>query len=170
MAEKAIWLDIAVGLFLAFDCASTHTDPFNSEKTYHKSVKLMPSSITKAYSLFQQQLRVHWAHVAVATQRMPWDRGLNTDYQIWENIGLWGILWARMRGIYFIPMLGFDCFCCMWKREGKGFAHWKQSKTGWWVALGMRLQQLHQHWFLCWYTYNTAAIHWAIPFNKDTPP
>ena len=71
MAEKAIWLDIArvcvriffnklqaVGLFLAFDGASTRTDPFTSGKKYRKSVN-NAVFITKAYSLFPQRLRVH---------------------------------------------------------------------------------------------------------------
>ena len=52
----------AVGLFLAFDGASTRTDPFTSGKKYRKSVNnavFIRDMSTKAYSLFQQRLRVH---------------------------------------------------------------------------------------------------------------
>ena len=93
----------AVGLFLAFDGASTRTDPFTSGKKYRKSVN--NAVFIRNKSLFFVSAAATCipirAHFAVATQRMPWGLS-NTDYRIWENIshvGLWGILWARIRGI-----------------------------------------------------------------------
>ena len=47
----------AVGLFLAFDGATTHTNHFTSEKKYRKLVN-NAVFIIKAYSLFQQWLQV----------------------------------------------------------------------------------------------------------------
>ena len=85
----------AVSPFLALTTPARIPIPSQSTEV---SKMMLSSSVMKAYSLFQQWLRVHpiRAHGAVATQCMPWGL-LNTDYGICENIshvGLWGILWA----------------------------------------------------------------------------
>ena len=90
----------AVGLVLAFDGASTRTDPFTSGKKYRKSVNNAVFTLILCFSSGYECIPIR-AHITVATQRMPWGLS-NTDYRIWENIshvGLWGILWARIRGI-----------------------------------------------------------------------
>ena len=95
----------AVGLFLAFDGASMRTDPFTSGKKYRKPVNnavfIRNKSLFIVSAAATSAFQFSRAHVAVATQPMPWGLS-NTDYRIWENIshvGLWGILWARIRGI-----------------------------------------------------------------------
>lgn len=87
----------AVGLLLAFDGASTRTDPFTSGKNYQKSVNnavfirneslfFVSAAATSAFQL---------EHTSrLLRQHMPWGLS-NTDYRICENIshvGLWGIL------------------------------------------------------------------------------
>ena len=86
----------AVGLFLAFDGASTRTDPFTSGKKYRKSVNnavfirnkslfFVSAAATSAFQL-EHTLRL------LRSACMPWGRGLsNTDYRIWENISHVGL-------------------------------------------------------------------------------
>ena len=97
MAEKVIWLDItrvcgriftsrrrvkmqhksalnelrAVGLFLAFDAASTRTDNFTSGKKYRKLVNsAVFIQLIFCFSSGYECIPIR-AHITVATQRMP---------------------------------------------------------------------------------------------------
>ena len=81
-ALNELW---AVGLFLAFDATSTHTNNFTSGKKYPKLVNsAVFIQLILCFSSGYECIPIR-AHVAVATQCMP--RGLsNTDYRIWENI------------------------------------------------------------------------------------
>ena len=79
----------AVGLFLAFDGASTHTDLFTSGKKYCKLVNNAVFICNESYKCIPIR-----AHAMVATKRMPQELSIK-DYRTWENIshvGLWGIL------------------------------------------------------------------------------
>ena len=86
----------AVGLFLAFDCASTCTDHFTSGKKLVKGI-FVSAAATSAFQL-EHTL---WLLRSVQCICMLWGLS-NTEYRIWENIshvGLWEILWASIQGI-----------------------------------------------------------------------
>ena len=81
------------------------TDPFTNGKKYHKllnkAVFIRNESLFFVSAAATNAFQLEHTPRLLRMQRMP--QGLsNTDYRIWENIshiGLWGILWASIRGI-----------------------------------------------------------------------
>ena len=94
----------AVSLFLAFDGASTRTDPFTSGKKYRKSVN--NAVFIRNESLFFVSAAVTSALQLEHTSRLL-RSGCPGGYRIRtieygkniSHVGLRGILWARIRGI-----------------------------------------------------------------------
>ena len=91
----------AVGLYLALDGASMHTDPFTSGKKYCKLVNNAIFIVMKAYSLFQQWLPVHSNYSTCRSCYAAYALGA-IKYRLSNmgcHVGLWGILWVSRRGI-----------------------------------------------------------------------